>query len=122
MSFDHGFLSSDHTKAMHHHHHHQTLALNEPASEASASDKNMERWERDKCKALIIGHPMYEQLLEAHVSCLRVATPVDQISKIDAQLELATSQQLFDKYSAYANSASASVTEQELDHFMVITP
>ena len=105
MAFD-GFVS-DHTKGM------QTLALNEPAS-ASASATDVDHWERAKCKAKIIGHPMYDQLLEAHVVCLRVATPVDQLGKIDAQL--ARSQEVLAKYSA---AASAVATEEELDHFMV---
>ena len=31
-------------------------------------------------------HPLYEQLLSAHVACLRVDTSVDQLPRIDAQL------------------------------------
>ncbi|XP_074365025.1 homeobox protein knotted-1-like 7 isoform X2 [Apium graveolens] len=34
----------------------------------------------------IANHPLYEQVLAAHVSCLRVATPIDQLPNIDAQL------------------------------------
>uniref|UniRef100_A0A8R7V9U7 KNOX1 domain-containing protein n=1 Tax=Triticum urartu TaxID=4572 RepID=A0A8R7V9U7_TRIUA len=41
-------------------------------------------WEREK--AAIEAHPLYERLLEAHVACLRVATPVDQLPRIDAQI------------------------------------
>ncbi|KAG8094996.1 hypothetical protein GUJ93_ZPchr0012g20116 [Zizania palustris] len=41
-------------------------------------------WEREK--AAIAVHPLYERLLEAHVACLRVATPVDQLPRIDAQI------------------------------------
>ncbi|KAG8075139.1 hypothetical protein GUJ93_ZPchr0006g45858 [Zizania palustris] len=41
-------------------------------------------WEREK--AAIAAHPLYERLLEAHVACLRVATPVDQLPRIDAQI------------------------------------
>jgi hypothetical protein len=37
-------------------------------------------------KAAIAAHPLYERLLEAHVACLRVATPVDQLPHIDAQI------------------------------------
>ncbi|TVU03114.1 hypothetical protein EJB05_51367 [Eragrostis curvula] len=37
-------------------------------------------------KAAIAAHPLYERLLEAHVACLRVATPVDQLPRIDAQI------------------------------------
>ncbi|XP_042505879.1 homeobox protein knotted-1-like 7 [Macadamia integrifolia] len=38
-------------------------------------------------KAEIATHPLYEQLLAAHVGCLRVATPIDHLPLIDAQLE-----------------------------------
>ncbi|XVE63592.1 hypothetical protein DITRI_Ditri07aG0032200 [Diplodiscus trichospermus] len=108
MAFD-GFVS-DYTKGM------QTLTLNEPLS-ASASAADVQHWEKAKCKAMIMGHPMYEQLLEAHVACLRVATPVDKLAKIDAQL--AKSQEVLAKYSsAAADAASAGATEEELDHFM----
>ncbi|XWS73029.1 hypothetical protein CRYUN_Cryun02cG0090900 [Craigia yunnanensis] len=103
-----GFVS-DHTKHM------QTLALNEPAS-ASASASDVDHWERTKCKAEIMGHPMYDQLLEAHVACLRVATPVDQLAKIDAQLS--RSHEVLAKYSSAAASAAACASEEELDHFM----
>ncbi|KQK16806.1 homeobox protein knotted-1-like 11 isoform X2 [Brachypodium distachyon] len=41
-------------------------------------------WEREK--AAVEAHPLYERLLEAHVACLRVATPVDQLPRIDAQI------------------------------------
>ncbi|XP_044413626.1 uncharacterized protein [Triticum aestivum] len=41
-------------------------------------------WEREK--AAIEVHPLYERLLEVHVACLRVATPVDQLPRIDAQI------------------------------------
>ncbi|XVE98477.1 hypothetical protein REPUB_Repub03eG0109800 [Reevesia pubescens] len=102
-----GFVS-DHTKDM------QTLALNEPAP-ASASAAEVDHWERAKCKAEIMGHPMYDHLLEAHVACLRVATPVDQLAKIDAQL--ARSQEFLAKYSS-ADASSAGAAEEELDHFM----
>ncbi|XP_017983426.1 PREDICTED: homeobox protein knotted-1-like 3 [Theobroma cacao] len=105
MAFD-GFVS-DHTKNM------QTLALNGTAASASASAAaDVDHWERAKHKAEIMGHPMYDQLLEAHVACLRVATPVDQLAKIDAQL--ARSQEVLAKYSATAATAS----DDELDHFM----
>ncbi|XP_022729253.1 homeobox protein knotted-1-like LET12 isoform X3 [Durio zibethinus] len=107
MAFD-GFVS-DHPKDM------QTLALNEP-SWASASAADLDHWERAKCKAAIMGHPMYDQLLEAHVACLRVATPVDQLAKIDAQL--ARSQDILAKYSSAAAAAAAGAAEEELDHFM----
>ncbi|TYJ29197.1 hypothetical protein E1A91_A06G054600v1 [Gossypium mustelinum] len=97
MAFD-GFVS-------HHSEHMQTLAFNQPSSPPN--------FDPAKCKAEIIGHPMYPQLLEGHVACLRVATPVDQLPKIDAQL--ARSQYVSAKYSS---SPTAGAAHHELDHFM----
>ncbi|ERM96522.1 homeobox protein HD1 isoform X2 [Amborella trichopoda] len=57
-----------------------------------------EEEERERVKAEIAGHPLYEQLLAAHVGCLRVATPIDQLPLIDAQL--ARSHNLLRAYSA----------------------
>ncbi|KVH90017.1 homeobox protein knotted-1-like 7 [Cynara cardunculus var. scolymus] len=37
-------------------------------------------------KVEIANHPLYQQLLSAHVGCLRVATPIDQLPLIDSQL------------------------------------
>uniref|UniRef100_A0A2P2K101 Uncharacterized protein MANES_06G041200 n=1 Tax=Rhizophora mucronata TaxID=61149 RepID=A0A2P2K101_RHIMU len=74
-----------------------------------------ENWERTKCKADILGHPLYEQLLAAHVACLRIATPVDQLARIDAQL--AQSQDVVAKYSVFGNGQVAN--DKELDQFMV---
>ncbi|GAB2209858.1 hypothetical protein Droror1_Dr00027083 [Drosera rotundifolia] len=42
--------------------------------------------ELGQLKAEIVAHPMFDQLLAAHVACLRVATPVDQLPVIDDQL------------------------------------
>ncbi|KAJ9141089.1 hypothetical protein P3X46_031665 [Hevea brasiliensis] len=73
-----------------------------------------DNWERAKCKADILGHPLYEQLLAAHVACLRIATPVDQLARIDTQL--AQSQEVVAKYSVLGNGQV--VDEKELDQFM----
>lgn len=75
---------------------------------------NTESEELSQYKADILGHPLYDQLLSAHVSCLRIATPVDQLPRIDAQLQ--QSQRVVDKYSTLANGV---VDEKELDQFMV---
>ncbi|ESQ53975.1 hypothetical protein EUTSA_v10025443mg [Eutrema salsugineum] len=71
-----------------------------------------EDWRSASYKAAILRHPMYEQLLAAHVACLRVATPVDQIPRIDAQLS-----QL---HTVAAKYSTLGVVEdnKELDHFM----
>ncbi|XP_020205850.1 homeobox protein knotted-1-like 4 [Cajanus cajan] len=65
-------------------------------------------------KADILGHPLYDQLLSAHVSCLRIATPVDQLPRIDAQLQ--QSHRVLHKYSALPHNAV--VDDKDLDHFM----
>ncbi|KAI5441111.1 homeobox protein knotted-1-like 3 isoform X2 [Lathyrus oleraceus] len=74
---------------------------------------NIESEELSQYKADILGHPLYDQLLSAHVSCLRIATPVDQLPRIDAQLQ--QTQRVVDKYSSLANGV---VDEKELDQFM----
>ncbi|TYI22672.1 hypothetical protein ES332_A06G118800v1 [Gossypium tomentosum] len=74
-------------------------------------------WQNARCKAEILAHPLYEQLLSAHVSCLRIATPVDQLPRIDSQL--AQSQHVVAKYSALGGAAQGLVADdKELDQFM----
>lgn len=70
-------------------------------------------WESTRHKAEIAAHPLYERLLAAHVACLRIATPVDQLPRIDAQL--AQSRRVLAKYSLLPNGA---VDEKGLDQFM----
>ncbi|XP_051132136.1 homeobox protein knotted-1-like LET12 isoform X2 [Andrographis paniculata] len=72
-------------------------------------------WEKEKCKADILNHPLYEQLLSAHVACLRIATPVDQLPRIDAQL--AQSHQVVAKYSVLGHGQPP-LDDKDLDHFM----
>lgn len=71
-------------------------------------------------KAEIATHPLYEQLLSAHVSCLRVATPIDQLPLIDAQLS--QSHHLLRSYASHQQQHgrhSLSPHErQELDNFL----
>eukprot|EP00850_Spirogloea_muscicola_P019990 SM000204S05852 [mRNA] locus=s204:234037:236596:+ [translate_table: standard] len=40
-------------------------------------------------KAQIVSHALYGQLVEAHVACLKVATPVNQLPQLDEQLSQA---------------------------------
>lgn len=81
-------------------------------------DGGVVNWQMGRCKAEILAHPLYEQLLSAHVACLRIATPVDQLPRIDAQL--AQSQNVVAKYSAYGHGAQNIVgDDKELDQFMV---
>ncbi|KAK4422135.1 Homeobox protein knotted-1-like 3 [Sesamum alatum] len=71
-------------------------------------------WQTARYKAEILSHPLYEQLLSAHVACLRIATPVDQLPRIDAQL--AQSQQVVAKYSSLGHGNLGD--DKELDQFM----
>ncbi|KAI3443957.1 hypothetical protein Pfo_000622 [Paulownia fortunei] len=79
------------------------------------SNGNNTNWEKEKCKADILSHPLYEQLLSAHVACLRIATPVDQLPRIDAQL--AQSHQVVAKYSVLGHGQQP-LDDKDLDHFM----
>ncbi|KAK2659611.1 hypothetical protein Ddye_006144 [Dipteronia dyeriana] len=73
-------------------------------------------WQNARYKAEILSHPLYEQLLSAHVACLRIATPVDQLPRIDAQL--AQSQHVVAKYSALGAGQGLVGDDKELDQFM----
>ncbi|KAI6681318.1 hypothetical protein NL676_035199 [Syzygium grande] len=78
----------------------------------------LDDWREAKHKAEILAHPLYEQLLSAHVACLRIATPVDQLPRID--LQLAQSAQVVAKYSALGGAAGHDGVgdDKELDQFM----
>ncbi|PWA70616.1 TALE protein [Artemisia annua] len=92
------------------------IANEHKLSQRGVNDNGSERnWEFVKCKADILSHPMYDQLLSAHVSCLRIATPVDQLPRIDAQL--AQSDQVVAKYSVFGNH-NQPVDDKELNQFM----
>ncbi|KAL6177184.1 PREDICTED: homeobox protein knotted-1-like 7 [Fragaria vesca subsp. vesca] len=70
-------------------------------------------------KSEIATHPLYEQLLSAHVSCLRVATPIDQLPLIDAQLS--QSHHLLRSYASHHQQHGHSLSpheRQELDNFL----
>ncbi|EYU34921.1 hypothetical protein MIMGU_mgv11b016217mg [Erythranthe guttata] len=68
------------------HLHHDSGAAGDKSNSSGGGGGSSTNWEREKYKADILSHPLYEQLLSAHVSCLRIATPVDQLPRIDAQL------------------------------------
>ncbi|KAL2547374.1 Homeobox protein knotted-1-like 7 [Forsythia ovata] len=67
-------------------------------------------------KAEIAAHPLYEQLLSAHVACLRVATPIDQLPLIDAQLS--QSHHLMRSYAQQNTNPFSPHQRQELDNFL----
>ncbi|XP_015572602.1 homeobox protein knotted-1-like 3 isoform X2 [Ricinus communis] len=80
----------------------------------SGGGEGVVNWQNARYKAEILSHPLYDQLLSAHVACLRIATPVDQLPRIDAQL--AQSQHVVAKYSALGQGLVAD--DKELDQFM----
>ena len=88
------------------------LGMNMLSAEVSAAADHHHR----QVKAEIATHPLCEQLLAAHVSCLRVATPIDQLPLIDAQLSHFNN--LLRSYASH-HSHSLSHDRQELDNFMV---
>ncbi|KAK9683543.1 hypothetical protein RND81_10G149200 [Saponaria officinalis] len=67
-------------------------------------------------KAAIVSHQLYEQVLSAHVACLRIATPVDQLPRIDAQL--AQSHNVVAKYSVLGGGGGSNGGDKELDQFL----
>ncbi|GAB2284940.1 hypothetical protein Dimus_019392 [Dionaea muscipula] len=90
--------------------------LTDGGGEVGGGGDGVMNWQNAKYKSDILGHPLYEQLLSAHVACLRIATPVDQLPRIDAQL--AQSQQVVAKYSALGNGQTMGGDDKELDQFM----
>lgn len=80
---------------------------------ASAADAE----ERQLLKGEMAVHPLCEQLVAAHVGCLRVATPIDHLPIIDAQL--AQSSGLLHSYAAHHRPFLSPHDKQELDSFLV---
>ncbi|XP_054810763.1 homeobox protein HD1-like [Prosopis cineraria] len=67
-------------------------------------------------KAEIATHPLCGQLVAAHVGCLRVATPIDQLPLIEAQLP--QSHQLLRSYASLHAHSLSPQDRQELDNFL----
>jgi hypothetical protein len=80
---------------------------------ASAADAE----ERQLLKGEMAVHPLCEQLVAAHVGCLRVATPIDHLPIIDAQL--AQSSGLLHSYAPHHRPFLSPHDKQELDSFLV---
>lgn len=86
-------------------------------SEVGGGGEGMLNWHNERYKSEILAHPWYEQLLSAHVACLRIATPVDQLPRIDAQL--GQSQHVVAKYSGIGHGNHGMVSDdKDLDQFM----
>ncbi|KAH6778975.1 homeobox knotted-like protein [Perilla frutescens var. hirtella] len=67
-------------------------------------------------KAEIAAHPLCEQLLSAHVACLRVATPVDHLPLIDARLS--HSHHILSSYAHNPTPSLSKHQRQELDSLL----
>lgn len=91
-------------------------SLSGDVSISGSGEKN-----RRQLKAEIATHPLCEQLLPAHVACLRVATPIDKLPLIDAQLSQA--HHLLRSYASFQQQHGHSLPpreqRQELDNFLV---
>jgi len=83
------------------------------ASAAAAAEAE----ERQLLKGEIAVHPLCEQLVTAHVGCLRVATPIDHLPLIDAQL--AQSSGLLHSYAAHHRPFLSPHDKHDLDSFLV---
>lgn len=80
------------------------------------NNNNSNVWDQsEKYKADIFNHHLCDQLLSAHVACLRIATPVDQLPRIDEQLT--ESQNLVAKYYVVGQSQRP-IDDKDLDQFM----
>ncbi|WOL05741.1 homeobox protein knotted-1-like 3 [Canna indica] len=87
----------------------------ECSSSAAAAAAAMDE-QHQLLKAEIAVHPLWEQLLGAHVGCLRVATPIDHLPLIDGQL--AHSHHLVRSYAAGRRPLLSPHEKQELDSFL----
>nr|KJB55054.1 hypothetical protein B456_009G060200 [Gossypium raimondii]KJB55055.1 hypothetical protein B456_009G060200 [Gossypium raimondii] len=107
-----GELKSSNSESMNNNNKSEGLAV-----ESGGGGDGAVNWQNARYKAEVLAHPLYEQLLSAHVACLRIATPVDQLPRIDAQL--AQSLHVVAKYSALGGGAQGLVgDDKELDQFM----
>lgn len=96
----------------------EDVAVESDGNEGATGGEAVVNWQNARSKAEILAHPLYEQLLSAHVACLRIATPVDQLPRIDSQL--AQSQNVAAKYSSLGHGSQPIVGNgKELDQFMV---
>ena len=87
------------------------------AAVAVATALAAEAEERQLLKGKMEVHPLCEQLVAVHVGCLRVATPIDHLPLIDAQL--AQSGGLLHSYATHHHPFLSPHDKQELDSFLV---
>lgn len=83
------------------------------AAAAAAAEEEHQRL----LKAEMAVHPLCEQLVGAHIGCLRVATPIDHLPLIDAQLS--NSHHLLRSYASIHRPILSPQEKQDLDNFLV---
>lgn len=78
----------------------------------------LEEDQKQQLKSEIASHPLCHQLLAAHVGCLRVATPIDHLPLIEAQL--AQMHHILRPYQSHQHHQFLPPHEkQDLDNFLV---
>ncbi|KAK8945683.1 Homeobox protein HD1 [Platanthera guangdongensis] len=92
----------------------ESIAGDDTSSAAAAAGIEREQ-HLQLVKTEISVHPLLEQLLSAHVDCLRVATPIDHLPVIDAQL--AQSHHILRSYAARHRPLSPP-DKLQLDNFL----
>ncbi|XP_020094469.1 homeobox protein knotted-1-like 3 isoform X1 [Ananas comosus] len=88
----------------------------ESSSMAAAAAAAAENEQLQMTKAEIAVHPLCEQLVAAHIGCLRVATPIDHLPLIDAQA--AQSHSVLQSYAARHRPFLPPHEKHELDSFL----
>ncbi|KAK1296683.1 Homeobox protein knotted-1-like 3 [Acorus calamus] len=92
------------------------MASSSMAAAVAAEQHQQQQQQQLLIKAEIAVHPLYEQVLAAHVGCLRVATPIDQLPLIESQLSV--SHNLLRSYASHHRPFLSPQEKQELDIFL----
>ncbi|KAK1261806.1 Homeobox protein knotted-1-like 3 [Acorus gramineus] len=92
------------------------MASSSMAAAVAAEQHQQQQQQQLLLKAEIAVHPLYEQVLAAHVGCLRVATPIDQLPLIESQLSV--SHNLLRSYASHHRPFLSPQEKQELDIFL----
>uniref|UniRef100_A0A6I9R3P2 Homeobox protein knotted-1-like 3 n=2 Tax=Elaeis guineensis var. tenera TaxID=51953 RepID=A0A6I9R3P2_ELAGV len=83
---------------------------------SSSAAAAAEEEQRQLLKAEMAVHPLWEQVVGAHVGCLRVATPIDHLPLIEAQL--ANSHHLLRSYATRHRPFLSPPDKHDLDTFL----
>ncbi|KAK9197825.1 hypothetical protein WN944_013008 [Citrus x changshan-huyou] len=94
------------------------IAAVESADLKNTNSENMNNANtNNKSEGVVVESGADGVLLSTQVACLRIATSVDQLPRIDAQF--AQSQQVVSKYSALGVGQGLVTDDKELDQFMI---